>query len=103
MAITKLDILDDIETIHVCRAYRLRGEIIERMPSSPRDLEPCEPIYETLPGWMCSTREARSVDALPRQARAYVDAISNALKVPATLISVGPEPEATIISGFESI
>ncbi len=103
LAITKLDILDDIETIHVCRAYRLRGEIIERMPSSPRDLEPCEPIYETLPGWMCSTREARSVDALPRQARAYVDAISNALKVPATLISVGPEPEATIISGFESI
>jgi len=103
LAITKLDILDEIETINVCRAYRLRGEIIERMPSSPRDLEPCEPIYETFPGWMSSTKQARSIAELPSEARAYVDAVSHALGVPATIVSVGPEPEATIISGFESI
>jgi len=103
LAITKLDILDDVETIKICRAYRLRGGTIERMPSSPRDLEPCEPIYETLPGWMSRTTEARSVDDLPREARAYVEAVSSTLDVPVAMISVGPEPEATIISGFESI
>lgn len=103
LAITKLDILDDLDAIKVCRAYRLRGEIIERMPSSPRDLEPCEPIYETLPGWKTRTAEARSVADLPRAARAYLDAVSHALDVPVALISVGPEPEATIVSGFESV
>ena len=60
LAVTKLDVLDELDEIQVCVAYELNGERIEHFPSSADDFAQCKPIFETLPGWQCSTEECRS-------------------------------------------
>jgi len=75
--VTKLDVLDDLETIPVCVAYQLGTERVEMMPTWPEDIEQCKPIYEHLPGWQRPIGDCRTVSDLPPQARAYLDKIAH--------------------------
>jgi adenylosuccinate synthase len=96
LAITKLDVLDTLPEIPVCTAYRYQGERIEELPD-PSLHDQCEPIYEVLPGWQQSTREARSLQDLPRNARAYLERLVELVRVPIQSVGVGPERDQTLI------
>jgi len=96
IALTRLDTLDTMERLKVCTAYRCEGEILEQFPSDPHILERCEPIYEELEGWQTPTNTIRHYEDLPPLARNYVDRIAELSHAPASLISVGPERDATI-------
>lgn len=95
LAITKLDVLDGLPELKICTGYRLDDEIIARVPDTP-DLARVEPVYETWPGWQISTRDARSWDALPEQARAYLNRLAELAGVPIAYVSVGPARDQLI-------
>ncbi len=102
LAITKLDILTGMDTIQVCVAYRHRGAETSGFPLAAEDLAECVPVYETLPGWSESLREAREYGALPKEARSYLAYIAEGVGVPVGLVSVGAAPEETVETGFDS-
>ncbi len=95
-ALTRLDVLDQFETIKVCTAYRIGSRTVETMPASGLDLARAEPIYEELPGWRSDTAGVRRFEDLPKAAQEYVQFIEEKLEVPLRLISVGPEREQAI-------
>jgi adenylosuccinate synthase len=96
IAVTKLDVLDAYERIPVAVRYRLgEGETADMPPTGV--LERAEPVYETLPGWCEPTTAARSRDALPHRALAYLDRIAALVGAPISMIGVGPERRATIL------
>jgi len=94
IAVTKLDTLDGLGSLKICTGYLLDGEIVQRMPLAD-DLFRATPIYEEVPGWKEPAAGARNWNDLPSEARHYVTLIENYLGAKATLISVGPEREAT--------
>ena len=96
LIITKLDVLDDFDEIKICTGYRLNGEVIEHFPASLKELEACEPVYETLPGWKSSTEEARTISELPEAARRYLARLEETTGIPIALISVSPSREGYI-------
>jgi adenylosuccinate synthase len=96
LAITKLDVLDEMERMPVCVAYRLDGELIDTVPAWCEDLDRVEPVYEELEGWQQPLDEVRRLEDLPRQARAYVDRMAELAGVPVKLVSVGFRREQTI-------
>ncbi|PNU21748.1 adenylosuccinate synthase [Geothermobacter hydrogeniphilus] len=96
LAITKLDVLNDLETIKVCTGYSYRGEMLEHFPRDFEVLRECKPIYEELEGWQSDISEAKSLDALPAAARAYLDKLAEVTGCPPVLISVGPRRDQTI-------
>lgn len=97
LALTKLDVLDGFETIEVCTAYRLDGQVIDHFPQRVEELERLEPIYESLPGWKGeSTRHVTRFESLPANAQAYVKWVEERLGVRFTLVSTGPKREETI-------
>ncbi len=95
-ALTRLDVLDQFDTIKVCTAYRIGSRTIKTMPASGFDLARAEPVYEELPGWRSDTAGVRRFEDLPEAAQAYVQFIQEKLGVPLCLISVGPEREQAI-------
>jgi adenylosuccinate synthase len=97
LALTKLDVLDGLETVEVCTAYRCRGSVLTEMPGDSAQLAACEPVYETLPGWRSPTRGVRRYENLPAEARAYVARIEEVTGVPAAILSTGSDREDTII------
>jgi adenylosuccinate synthase len=97
IALTKLDVLDELDEIKVCTAYRYRGEVIEDMPYGGSALAECEPIYETLPGWKTDTSGITDYDDLPEKAKAYVRRLEELVGAPMAMISTGPERSETII------
>jgi adenylosuccinate synthase len=97
LALTRLDVLDGLETIKVCTGYELDGERLESMPARQSVLERVTPIYEELPGWQCPTTHVRNFDDLPDQAQAFIRRVEELLECPVDLISVGPEREQAII------
>jgi len=97
LALPKLDVLDEFDEIKICKAYRLRGELIEEMPYSATLLAECESVYETLPGWRTSISGATEYDRLPAAAKDYVRRIEALCTTPVALISTGPERNETII------
>ncbi|MGQ9491015.1 MAG: adenylosuccinate synthase [Anaerolineae bacterium] len=96
LAITKLDVLDGLPELKICTGYRLDGQIIVRVPH-PLDFQRCEPIYETWPGWDRPTRDARTWEDLPPEARAYLQRISKLAGVPIRYVSVGAERDRLIV------
>lgn len=96
-AITKLDVLDELETLRICTAYEVDGKRIEQVPANVRVLEKCTPVYEEMPGWQCSTREAKTFDDLPPRAQAYIRRLTELTGVPVEILSVGPARESTLI------
>ncbi len=89
LALTKLDVLDTLPEISIANAYRIpEGELTE-FPADNRSLAHAEPVYETLPGWQCSTEEVRKLEDLPRNARAYLERIEEITSTPIDMIGVG--------------
>ncbi|PSN18240.1 adenylosuccinate synthase [filamentous cyanobacterium CCP5] len=97
LAITKLDVLDDVDEIKVCVAYDLDGETRKELPGSARQFARCQPVYETLPGWNTSTSDCRSLDDLPKQALDYLKFLAELMKVPIAIVSLGASRDQTII------
>ena len=97
IALTKLDVLDGMETLNVCIGYDLRGERVERFPASAADQAAATPIYETMDGWSGTTAGARSWGQLPAEAVKYVRRIEELIGVPVWLLSTSPEREDTIL------
>ncbi|MEM9156082.1 MAG: adenylosuccinate synthase [Cyanobacteria bacterium P01_F01_bin.33] len=97
LAVTKLDVLDELDEIKVCTGYRFRGETLHHFPSSDRAFAKCEPIYKTMPGWRKSTQHCRSLDDLPTEARDYLEFLAHLMEVPIAIISLGAERDETII------
>jgi adenylosuccinate synthase len=97
LVLTKFDVLDHLDEIQVCVAYRRRGEVITTFPTSLHALEECKPVYETLPGWKASTVDVRRYEDLPANAKRYNAYISEFLDIPVTIVSVGPERTQTIV------
>lgn len=96
LIITKLDVLDEFETIKLCTGYLYKGEPLSHFPSSLHVLAQCEPIYEEWPGWMSPTGEARRFSELPEAARNYIRRLEEVCGVPIALISVSPSRESYI-------
>ncbi len=99
LAVTKLDVLDELATIPVCIGYEIDGVMLDTMPSWPDDLEKVRPVYEELPGWQQPLGQIRVREDLPAAAQAYVERMEELAAVPAKLISVGPSREQTIVIG----
>ncbi|PWQ92970.1 adenylosuccinate synthase [Leucothrix arctica] len=97
ICVTKLDVLDEVETIHICTAYELDGEIIDVPPAGAAAFERCKPVFETMPGWMSNTFGATSYDALPENAQKYLERMGELLEVPVDIISTGPDRDHTMI------
>jgi adenylosuccinate synthase len=96
LAITKLDVLDSLEKIKICTAYRLNGKSLEEFPGNAAELEKVEPVYEEMDGWQHQTRDIRNFNDLPELAKKYLDRLSALVDIPIALISVGPSREQTI-------
>lgn len=90
LVITKLDILSGLNEIPVCVAYEHEGKRYNSIPGDPHVLAACTPIYETLPGWEEDIMDCESFDALPENAKAYIQFISDQLNLPISSVSVGP-------------
>jgi adenylosuccinate synthase len=97
LAITKLDVLDDLEEIKVCVAYELDGKTSYQFPSGANHFARCQPIYKTMPGWKQSTANCRSLDDLPKQALNYLKFLAELMEVPIAIVSVGASRDQTII------
>ena len=97
LAITKLDVLDELDEIQVCVAYELDGERIEHFPSSSDDFARCKPIFETLSGWKCSTEDCRQLKDLPAAAMAYLRFLADLMEVPIAIVSLGASRDQTIV------
>ena len=97
LCLTKLDVLDGLPEIRVCVEYRTRDGAVADPRFDGESYRDVVPVYETLPGWSESTSGVRNLDALPANARAYVQCVAEAVGVPVDLISTGPERTETIV------
>lgn len=97
LAITRLDILDGLDTINICKGYMYKGIELKEYPESLNILQDVEPIYEELPGWKTDISGCKSYDELPENARYYVERISQLVGVPLGIVSVGPDRSQTIV------
>ncbi len=97
LCITKLDVLDGLETLNICVGYLIDGKKYHTLPLEMHRLTACEPIYETLPGWQTSTAGITDEKQLPPAARHYLDRLSHLLSISIDIISTGPDRNETII------
>ncbi len=97
LCITKLDVLDGLETIRICIGYRHAGGVQETPPVGAEAFGDCEPVYEEMPGWHESTEGITDFEALPANARAYLRRIEALTETPIDIISTGPERDETIV------
>lgn len=97
LCITKLDVLDGLDTLRLCVGYNYNGEISLTPPSGAEAYEICEPVYEDMPGWSQSTVGVREYDQLPQNARDYLQRISEITGAPLDIISTGPDRADTIV------
>lgn len=97
LAITRLDILDGLDTINICKGYMYKGIELKEYPESLNILQDVEPVYEELPGWKTDISGCKSYDELPENSRYYVERISQLVGVPLGIVSVGPDRSQTIV------
>lgn len=96
LCITKLDVLDHFERLKICVGYRLGESKLNSMPLDIEQLGMCEPIYEELPGWHCSTKGITDFNKLPEQAKSYIRRIEQLIGIPVVMISTGPDRDEVI-------
>ena len=96
IALTKLDVLSNFETIKICTGYTYKGSAIDYFPSDLDTLENCEPVYEEFEGWNCDICDITEFNDLPKQAIDYINKVEEYTGVPVWLISVGPSRERII-------
>ncbi len=97
LCITKLDVLDGIEELEICIGYDLDGRMLDLLPVGADEVARCKPVYERMPGWSESTFGVKSWDALPANARAYLNRLEALCEVPVDIVSTGPERDETIV------
>jgi adenylosuccinate synthase len=97
IALTKLDVLDGFDELHVCTGYTVDGRSMDHLPSSARDQAAAVPVYERFEGWQESTQGARSWADLPAAAIKYIRRIEELIDCPVALVSTSPERDDTIL------
>jgi adenylosuccinate synthase len=97
LALTKLDVLDGLERIDICTAYRCGDRTLTEFPSDVAQLTQCEPVYESMPGWTTPTAGVRDFDRLPAAARTYIARLEEVSGVRAAIVSTGSERDDTIL------
>lgn len=97
LAVTKLDILDEVDEIKVCVAYEIDGHESKDFPTNARQFSRCKPVYKTLPGWKQSTIHCRTLEDLPPKALDYLKFLAGIVEVPIAIVSLGAERDETII------
>ncbi len=103
LAVTKLDVLDELDAIPICTGYRFEDRTLEEWPSDTAILEGCEPVYEQMPGWKCPTAGLRDWAALPANARSYLERLGELVGTEIGLVSTGPDREQTLIRGKSAL
>ena len=101
IALTKLDVFTTISKIKICVAYRHKGNLIQDFTSNIKVLQGCQPVYEELDGWWDDLAKIKAYDQLPNNAKRYLRRIEELLKVPISIISIGPKREQTIVARSE--
>jgi adenylosuccinate synthase len=97
LVVTKLDVLDQLETIRICVGYRHGDQVVAEMPLCVDAYSEVVPVYEELPGWRQSTVGTVRFEDLPPNARSYLDRIQELAGVPIDMISTGPDRDQTIV------
>ena len=97
LAITKLDVLDGLDELEICTAYKCGAETLTEMPGDTAQLAACQPIYEKMAGWKQPTRGVTKYDDLPAAAKAYIRKLEETSGVSAAIISTGSERDHTIV------
>lgn len=97
LCITKLDVLDAIDTIRICVGYEVSGKLVETPPLAADQYAEIKPVYEDMPGWKSSTVGLTRYQELPANARAYLDRLQDVVGVPIEIISTGPDRAETIV------
>ena len=97
VALTKLDVLDELEKIKICVQYELDGKKIDYLPAAVEDQIKIKPIYKTFPGWKSSTSGIRNIEKLPENAKKYISAVEDFIGAKISSISTSPEREDTIL------
>jgi adenylosuccinate synthase len=97
VALTKLDVLDQCETVKVCTGYRWQDDILTDFPEEETAMAELEPVYEEISGWMSSTAGAKNESDLPAKARRYLERLEELIGVPFCLISTGAQRDETIL------
>jgi adenylosuccinate synthase len=97
LCVTKLDVLDGLDTIRICVGYKLEGGITSTPPLLSERFAECQAVYEDFPGWKESTVGITRYEELPANARSYLDRLQTLVGVPITIISTGPDRDQTII------
>jgi adenylosuccinate synthase len=103
LCVTKLDVLSTMDTIKVCTAYRYKGEVLDELPPAQAVFAEVEPVYEEVPGWKSDISGVMSVQDLPQETIDYLNVIINNVRVPISLISVGPKREQHIKVPYPAI
>jgi len=96
IALTRLDVLDTLDSIKICTGYKLNGNIIKDFPSDIGILDKCQPVYEELPGWQTPISDIRHYKQLPAPARQYIARLEELLLCPVSIISVGANRDQSI-------
>jgi adenylosuccinate synthase len=97
VALTKLDVLDQCDTVKICTGYRYRGDILTDFPQEEAVLAEVEPVYEEVSGWMTPTGHAKQESDLPAKARRYLEQLQELIGVPFCMVSTGPQRDDTIL------
>ncbi len=97
IAVTKLDVLDGLDTIKLCTGYKYKDEVLKEFPTDQKVLAECEPIYEEFAGWEEDTSQMKEYDELPENAKKYLDRISELVGAEVSILSVGPKRAQTMI------
>ncbi len=97
LAITKLDVLDGLESVKICTGYEYRGKTLDDFPASLKVLGECKPVYETLPGWSENISDIRKLEDLPGNVKSYLNRIEKLTQTSIYIISVGADRDQTIV------
>jgi len=96
LAITKLDVLDDLKTVKICTKYKLNNKEIDYFPASIEDVKKCKPVYKEFKGWDKISKKSNKLTDLPKEAQEYLKFIEKELKTPIAIVSIGPGRKETI-------
>jgi adenylosuccinate synthase len=97
LAITKLDVLNGMQSLKICTGYEYQGEMLEDFPASLKVLAECKPVYESHPGWSEDISTMRKLEDFPKNAKSYFDRISELTQTPLHIISVGADRDQTVV------
>jgi adenylosuccinate synthase len=97
IALTKLDVLDELDEIKMCVEYELEGKKIDYLPAAVEDQLKIKPVYKIFPGWKTSTNGIKDMEALPENAKKYICAVEEFIGAKVSSVSTSPERDDTIL------